>query len=133
MSVLGHLAFGVRQYMRQYMSVLGHLAFGALGDESRRCDNGQSLVLEVRAELHSQGHHLTSFAASGKSLQASEHPLLILHVGLEKSTALDFPRGSVDKNPPTQLNGKESAATAGNPRLIPESGRSPGGGNGNPL
>ena len=58
MSVLGHLAFGVRQYMRQYMSVLGHLAFGALGDESRRCDNGQSLVLEVRAELHSQGHHL---------------------------------------------------------------------------
>ena len=44
--------------VRQYVCVLGHLAFGALGDESRRCDNGPSLVLEVRAELHSQGHHL---------------------------------------------------------------------------
>ena len=44
--------------VRQYVCVLGHLAFGALGDESRRRDNGPSLVLEVRAELHSQGHHL---------------------------------------------------------------------------
>ena len=42
--------------VRQYVTVvLGHLGFGPLGDESRCSDNGQSLVLEVRAELHSQG------------------------------------------------------------------------------
>ena len=35
-----------------------------------------------------------------------------------------FPGGSVVKNPPTN---------AGDAVLIPESGRSPGGGNGNPL
>ena len=37
---------------------------------------------------------------------------------------LDFPGGSVVKNPPTN---------AGDSDLIPGSGRSPGGGNGNPL
>ena len=37
---------------------------------------------------------------------------------------LGFPRGSVVKNPP---------ANAGDVGLIPESARSPGGGNGNPL
>ena len=30
-------------------------------------------------------------------------------------------------------SGKESACSAGDPGLIPESGRSPGGGHGNPL
>ena len=37
---------------------------------------------------------------------------------------MDFPGGSVVKNSP---------ANAGDVDLIPESGRSPGGGNGNPL
>ena len=37
---------------------------------------------------------------------------------------MDFPGGSVIKNPP---------ANAGDVGLIPESGRSPGEGNGNPL
>ena len=37
---------------------------------------------------------------------------------------MGFPGGS---------DGKESACNAGNPGLIPGSGRSPGGGNGNPL
>ena len=37
---------------------------------------------------------------------------------------MGFPRGS---------DGKESVCNAGNPGLIPGSGRSPGGGNGNPL
>ena len=39
-------------------------------------------------------------------------------------TELSFPGGS---------EGKESACNAGDPALIPESGRSPGGGHGNPL
>ena len=39
-------------------------------------------------------------------------------------TLLGFPGGSVVKNPP---------ANAGDAGLIPESGRSPGRGNGNPL
>ena len=39
-------------------------------------------------------------------------------------TEMEFPGGS---------NGKESACSAGNPGLIPGSGRSPGEGNGNPL
>ena len=34
---------------------------------------------------------------------------------------------------PQWLSGKESACSAGDPGLIPGSGRSPGGGNGNPL
>lgn len=38
--------------------VLGHLVFGALGNKSRHCNNGLLLVLELRAELHSQGHHI---------------------------------------------------------------------------
>ena len=38
-----------------------------------------------------------------------------------------FPGGSVVKNPPATTGG------AGDGGLIPESGRSPGGGNGNPL
>ena len=38
--------------------------------------------------------------------------------------AWDFPAGS---------DGKESACNAGDPGLIPGSGRSPGEGNGNPL
>ena len=37
---------------------------------------------------------------------------------------MGFPGGS---------NDKESACNVGDPCLIPESGRSPGGGNGNPL
>ena len=40
------------------------------------------------------------------------------------SVSLDFPGGS---------NGKASAFNAGDPGLIPGSGRSPGEGNGNPL
>ena len=40
------------------------------------------------------------------------------------SVSLDFPGGS---------NGKASAFDAGDPGLIPGSGRAPGGGNGNPL
>ena len=34
---------------------------------------------------------------------------------------------------PYSLDGKESACNAGNPHLIPGSGRSPGEGSGNPL
>ena len=34
---------------------------------------------------------------------------------------------------PDDSNVKESACNAGDPHLIPESGRSPGGGNGDPL
>ena len=34
---------------------------------------------------------------------------------------------------PCSSDGKESACNAGNPRLIPGSGRSPGEGSGNPL
>ena len=37
---------------------------------------------------------------------------------------MDFPGGTVVKNPPTN---------AGDVRSVPESGRSPGGGNGTPL
>ena len=35
--------------------------------------------------------------------------------------------------PPQRLSGKESACNAGDVGLIPGSGRSPGGGNGNPV
>ena len=45
-------------------------------------------------------------------------------VRLPTTVFLDFPRGS---------DGKESAYNAGDPASIPELGRSPGGGHGNPL
>ena len=40
---------------------------------------------------------------------------------------VEFPGGAVVKNPPANAGG------AGDPGLIPGSGRFPGGGNGNPL
>ena len=43
------------------------------------------------------------------------------------SPGLGFPRGSVVKNPPANAGDTRDAG------LIPGSGRSPGGGNGNPL
>ena len=43
---------------------------------------------------------------------------------------MGFPGGSVVKNPPEML---EIHLIAGDVGLIPESGRYPGGGNGNPL
>ena len=46
------------------------------------------------------------------------------HQGSHPIDILDFPGGSDDK---------ESACKAGDQGLIPESGRSPGEGNGNPL
>ena len=49
----------------------------------------------------------------------------------------DFPGGPVVKNPPLGFprgsDGKESACNTGDLGLIPRWGRSPGGGNGNPL
>ena len=55
-----------------------------------------------------------------------EQPHRSKEKGLNKPTraTLDFPRSSV---------GKESAYNAGDPGLIPRSGRSPGEENGNPL
>lgn len=86
--------------VRQYVIVLGHLGLdpwemnpGAVTMVNHSC---------LKSELSSTPRApLTSFAASGKSLQASEHPLLILHMGLEKSAALDFPMVQWIKNPLT--------------------------------
>ena len=48
----------------------------------------------------------------------------VAHFGDAVNSIMGFPRGS---------DGEESACNAGDPGLIPGSGRSSGGGNGNPL
>ena len=47
-----------------------------------------------------------------------------IHIGKNQTIILVFPGGA---------DGKESACNVGDPGSIPGSGRSPGGGNGNPL
>ena len=70
--------------------------------------------------------HLSIPRAINKCLLNEEHNILysLCQITFESTVIMGFPHSSVSK---------ESACSAGDPRSIPESGRSPGEENGNPL